>query len=149
MSDPPETNVLGDFMASFTEHMKHTRVQGEIEFPIEVSAVKNGGVRKRLGAAVGSWCSIRPCDGSKTYLGVYLGDLTLDIMHSYNVQDKVLTLMPHTNPAIYVPDLKRIVWGCESWWGVVETPADLRKITDADIQNVWHVKALKELQAKP
>jgi hypothetical protein len=28
---------------------------------------------------------------------------------------------------------------------VIETPDDLRRITDADIENVWYVRALRDL----
>jgi hypothetical protein len=94
---------------------------------------------------IGKWVSIRPVNDQKTYLGVYLGDLGRSIMHSYNTQSKELSVLMHRNPAIYVPDLKIVVWGDSSWWGGIKSPGDLRKITDADIQNLWYVKALKEL----
>jgi hypothetical protein len=44
-----------------------------------------------------------------------------------------------------VPDLARVVMGWESWWGEIRTPDDLRQITNADVENVWYVKALKTL----
>lgn len=50
-----------------------------------------------------------------------------------------------TNPAIWVPDQNRIVWGMGSWWGIIEKEEDLKKITNQDIENVWYVKALKAL----
>jgi hypothetical protein len=149
VSDTNEMSGISDLMQGLDEYMKNIRVEGDIEFPVEISAVKTTPVGKYPRAEkVGSWCSICPCSESKTYLGVYLGDLMLSAMHTYNVKDKVLTVLPHTNPAIFVPDLKRVVWGCESWWGIIESPDDLRKITDADIQNIWYMKALKELSAK-
>jgi hypothetical protein len=49
------------------------------------------------------------------------------------------------NPAIFVFDLKKIVYGAESWWGMVESEDDLRDITDSTIDNVWYVKAMKEM----
>lgn len=51
------------------------------------------------------------------------------------------------NPAIWVPELEKVVWGDSSWWGPIEKKEDAeRLITDADIQNVWYVKALKRLE---
>ena len=50
------------------------------------------------------------------------------------------------NPAIWVPDLKKIVFGMESWWGVLRSRTISKQITDADIQNVWYVKALQALE---
>lgn len=138
-------NAFEDFMKEFSEHMKYTKVEGEIEYPIEVSKVIHQQTADRDGDMIGKWVSIRPVNDQKTYLGVYLGDLGRSIMHSYNTQSKELSVLMHRNPAIYVPDLKIVVWGDSSWWGGIKSPGDLRKITDADIQNLWYVKALKEL----
>jgi hypothetical protein len=38
--------------------------------------------------------------------------------------------------------------GYESWWGQINSPEELKAITDVDIQNVWYVKALKEMAEK-
>jgi hypothetical protein len=122
-------------------------VGADITYPIEVSAIKLLG-RSRSEEKVGSWVSVRPCaaeHGNKTYLGVYLGDLLSHGIESYNLNTKEVEILLNTNPAIYVPDLKKVVWGMESWWGIIQSPEGLKKITDADIQNVWYVRALKEL----
>ena len=117
-----------------------------INYPITVEKIELVQPRKTSYRKVGSWVSIRPCsEGDKTFLGVYLGDLQNSPMASYNKNSKLLTVIPFQNPAIWVPDLNRVVWGCESWWGVIEGPEDLKKITDGDIQGVWYVRALKEL----
>ncbi len=52
------------------------------------------------------------------------------------------------NPAIFVFDLKKVIYGYESWWGEIKSEEDFRKITDLDINNLWYVKALKELLKK-
>jgi len=52
------------------------------------------------------------------------------------------------NPAMWVPDLNRVVMGWESWWGEIKSEEDLRQISDADIENVWYVKAIKALTEK-
>ena len=84
----------------------------------------------------GSFVSVRPCGDEyedKTYLGLYVGEVAIGDTMSLH------------NPCIWVPDLKQYIFGCESWWGVIDSEDDLRKITDADIENVWYVRALKEL----
>ena len=50
-----------------------------------------------------------------------------------------------TNPAIYVFDLQRIIFGAESWWSIIENQEELKDITDDDINNQWYVKALKAM----
>lgn len=143
------SEAIAKAMSDMDEYLRENRIQGDIEFPVEVSKIESRGGIARGSKEVGSWVSIRPCSDDKTYLGVYLGDMTADFFHSYNIKTKVLSVIPHGNPAIYVPDLKRVVWGCESWWGIIDTPEKLRKITNSDIENVWYVKALKELSAAP
>lgn len=133
---------IEEYIKDFNDNV---RVQGEIEFPIEISAVEINNGRIDILKEVGSWVSIRPCDNEKTYLGVYLGYMMFNSNHHYHLKTKVLKIVPFMNPAIYVPDLKRVVWGCESWWGIIRKPEELRKITDSDIQNVWYMKALVEL----
>ena len=44
------------------------------------------------------------------------------------------------NPAIFVPELGKIIFGMESWWGRIKSEEELKDITDGDIENVWHVK---------
>lgn len=97
----------------------------------------------------GTWVSIRVCGENVTRLGVMLGALALGFNVKHDRHTRTLTIgFSHYNPAIWVPDLNRVVFGCESWWGVIDSPEKLRKITDADIENVWYVKALRELEAK-
>ena len=50
------------------------------------------------------------------------------------------------NPAIYVPELGKIIFGMESWWGIIESPEELKDISDDDISNTWYVKLLQEMQ---
>ncbi|HHV68218.1 MAG TPA: hypothetical protein GXX48_11320 [Ochrobactrum intermedium] len=104
----------------------------------------------------GKFVSVRPCGdeyGDKTYLGIYMGDmppLELTIKDRPEHGDKMLCVTRRDfmgNPAIYVPDLHQIIYGAESWWGVIKSPDDLRQISDADINSVWYVQALKALSA--
>lgn len=96
----------------------------------------------------GDWVKVRPCADEykdKTYLGVLLGDLALST--SATIRGKKTLEISHSmyNPAIYIPDTKTIVMGCGSWWGSIDKPEDLKEISDKDIDNVWYVKALKDL----
>lgn len=99
----------------------------------------------------GKLVKIRSCKkehGDKTYLGIYLGDMALSIHHS--IKDDVLTAS-HSfyNPAIFVPELNEIIYGCESWWGEIKSPEEVNElITDDVIKNVWYVKLLTEATKK-
>jgi hypothetical protein len=121
-----------------------------IEFPITVTSIKQSDKpligKSLMGPEAGSWVKVRT--GKKTYLGVFLGDAQLPLGHSYNSETGVLEYLTLGNPAIWVPDLKKVVFGCECWWGKIKSPDDLCDITDADIENVWYVRALKDLESK-
>ncbi len=120
-----------------------------IEYPIEVSKINtetNKGSYR--GNSVGKFAMIRPCGEEyegKTYLGLYLGEMPVGHIISHNPNTNELNVSFSTNPAIFVFDLNKIVYGMESWWGIIESEEDLREITDNDIDNLWYVKALKEL----
>lgn len=117
-----------------------------IEYPIEVSEINtNTNVFTLRESAIGKFVKIKVCSNDKTYLGLFLGELPNGIKVSHNNETKVLNLGYMGNPAIFVFDLNKIVYGCESWWGVIENESDLREITDADIDNIWYVKALKSI----
>lgn len=99
----------------------------------------------------GTMVAVRPCGEEykgKTFLGMYLCSAPTGVVGVQQGDKIVLTMIDYTNPAIYVPELDRIVWGYESWWGKIESEEKLREITDADIQNVWYVRALKQLTEK-
>lgn len=125
-----------------------------IKFPIEVSEIKTQSLYGNKNKP-NSWCckcgqlvQVRPCDEkykSKTFLGILLGDLPLEIFITYNKESKELHISGYDNPAIFVPELREIIWGCESWWGEIKNEEELRQISDDDIQNVWYVKMLKTM----
>ena len=120
-----------------------------IEYPIEVSKInRNTDTTGFRDSQIGKFVKIRPCADeykSKTFLGLYLGNLPIGIGVSHNSDTKELNLGYDINPAIYVFDLKKIIFGCSSWWGIIENEEDLKSITDIDIDGVWYVKALKSL----
>ena len=126
-----------------------------IEYPIEISAIdtknfNNDGMYSRR---IGELVKIRPCAEEykgKTFVGILLGDLITSPHISYNNETKVLNINAMTNPAIFVPELNKIVYGYESWWGEIKDKNDLSdiNISDEDIENVWYVKMLKTLYNK-
>lgn len=120
-----------------------------IEYPIEVSKI-NTNVNKGnyRDSQIGKFAKIAPCGEEykgKTYLGLYLGDLPIGHSISHNPDNKELNVSFTNNPAIFIFDLNKIVYGMESWWGIIESEEDLKEITGNDINNIWYVKALKEL----
>lgn len=104
------------------------------------------------GGEIGDMVMIRPAgkeyDG-KTFIGIFLGEAPIGVTVLYNEKLEILRVKKsHGNPAILVPELKKVIWGYESWWDVIESEEDLRQITDKDIENIWYVKTLKQLAAK-
>lgn len=89
-------------------------------------------------------------EDKRTHLGIYMGDMPNISMTVARVEEDGHLVMriernEFGNPAIYVPALNQIVYGMESWWGTLNSPDDLKQITDQDIDNVWYVQALKSL----
>lgn len=97
----------------------------------------------------GSWVAIRPCAKeceNKTYLGLLLGEIALSFGIKFNRKEGILCVYPCSfNPAIFVFDLGKIVFGAESWWGHIKSPEDMKRITNQDIDNVWYVQAMKAM----
>jgi len=148
---------LQEDLAKMADAMERDKVEnGEIvglekmAFPVEVADVHvfdAKGFSERT--QVGSLVRVRPCDkasGDKTYLGIFLGSMILEPDVFYRDKSHKLEVMMHRNPAMFVPELKRIVWGCVSWWSPVETPEDMeRMITDESIAKQPCVIALKAM----
>lgn len=121
-----------------------------IEYPLTIQGIEDEFNKHQEYNArkCGQFVKINPCGkeyGGKTYLGILLGDLPISVAISFLHDDQKLHVGAMTNPAIFVPDLKKIIYGCESWWGEIEKPEDLKDITPEDIENVWYVKLLKEM----
>ncbi len=123
-----------------------------MEVPVTVTSIEWDGDAdpitpdRLFGGKAGSWVSVRPVGDNKTYLGILLGDYKPPAV-SFDPKTGILTVGKSIgNPAMWVPDLCRVIMGWGSWWGVLSSPTDLHQITDADIQNIWYVKALKELE---
>lgn len=125
-----------------------------MKFPIEVKSISfenNDAVSEELlfGGNMGDWVAVRPCGEEfegKTFLGVLLGGIPLSQAARFNRDNGELVISRAMyNPAMYVPEIKKIIYGCGSFWKNISTPEELQEISDIDIENVWYVKALKEL----
>jgi len=153
-STPAEQEELLDFeeYAKRTVYFESGGTSGSVKFPISVAALKfrDDPVPNWLGRTeIGQMVQVRPVTDpgkGETFLGVYVGDFPVGCCAVYDKENNALCVQPKRgNPAIFIPSLKRVVRGYESWWGPIETEEQLRKITDDDIQNIWYVKALKAL----
>lgn len=155
METSTEKTDIVELLKQLEEEMKAIKVLGDEDFPVTVNKVRFNGMQKSPGGlAVGTFVSVRPVTDNKakkSFLGVYLGDMPCSMMQgvALDTRDGTLIIMPGSlNPAIFVPDLNKIVWGYESWWGQIKSADELREITDEDIQNVWYVKAMEQMAKK-
>jgi len=154
MSDEAIKDVVSDLAGVFAsfqdEHGEVQPVEGlsRGDEPITVAEVKLQRAVDRSMTLPGTFVSVRPCDADKTYLGIYLGDLLTTPLVAHSAKSQTLFVNCHTNPAMWVPDLNKVIWGHGSWWGAIATEKDLRQISDADIQDVWYVKAMKTLAGR-
>lgn len=118
-----------------------------IEYPLTIKGIENdkidiSGFRHEIGCL----CEIKPCGEeykNKSYIGFYLGDLPIAIHTSFSRDTRILKNSTMNNPAIFVPELKKIIYGCESWWREIESVDDFTSISEEDIENTWYVKLLK------
>ena len=124
-----------------------------IEYPLTIQGIEDTFANecKQSLHQCGKLVKVAPCGkeyGGKTYLGILLGDLPIGATASFHNDDQKLHIGAMTNPAIFVPALKKIIYGMESWWGEIEKPEDLKDITPDDINNVWYVQLLKGMEKK-
>lgn len=121
-----------------------------IEYPITVNGIESEEIKPyTLGCECGTLCEIRPCGEeyeNKSYLGIYLGELPINIATSYDEDTGILKNRAVNNSAIFVPELKKIIYGCESWWREIESAEDAKGISNEDIENTWYVGLLKKLK---
>jgi len=150
-----------DDVKKLEEAMAAAAERRNIKYPVEISGidfnVKIGVSPKSFwgdldGHQPGEFVAIRSCKkehGDKTRLGMLIGYVPIYASVELDKETKRLKFnVSGDNPAVYVFDLKEVVLGCESWWGAIESEKHLREITDGDIQNLWYVKALKQLSER-
>lgn len=123
---------------------------GSFRYPVTVGGIHfEGTLVENLRGKANRLVRIRPCAAEyagKTFLGLYLGELARSVGCSYDRESTVLGIyLGGHNPAIWVPSLARIIFGCESWWAVVESEAQLQEISDETIDGIWYLQALKAL----
>lgn len=122
-----------------------------IEYPITVTNVENyfnNELADLYGHKCGVLVRIRPCGEEykdKTYLGILLGEFPIGAYTLFYKNTGVLEIWPRRNPAIFVPGLRKIIYGNESWWQEIEKPEVLTDITSEEISNLWYVKLLREM----
>lgn len=114
-----------------------------IEYPITVNKIECDDIEPWN--VKPSLVKVRVCKDNKTYLGIYLGEFPHFASASYNEESKIVKFNTACNPCIYVPDLDKVVWGCESWWSRIKSEDELKDITDDDIDSVWYVRLLKDI----
>ena len=102
-----------------------------------------------FGGKCGDVVSVRPCGeeyDNKTFLGILLGEIALTAGCSFDDKTGNLELYSSMhNPAIFVPKLNKVIFGCGSWWDKIKSGEQLKEITDEDISSQWYVKALKQV----
>lgn len=119
-----------------------------IEYPITVNKINTQKIDTSGVYESGSLCEVQPCAeeyAGKSYLGFYLGDLPIGIVTSYRRDTCEINISTMNNPAIFVPELGKIIYGCESFWREIEDVSDFKGISEEEIQNTWYVKAVKEM----
>lgn len=117
-----------------------------IEYPITVSKINKDITQRSIYKDdIGKWCEVRIAGEKETRFGVLIGELPIDIIISHNCKTNELNLSFLSNPAIFVPELNRIVYGAESWWRIIDPDKQTPKITDDDINKQWYVQAAKDL----
>jgi hypothetical protein len=148
---------LGELIARMTEaRKKFEEEHGELVladdfvYPLKVEKILATGLgTQRHRPDIGQLVKVRPVSGEgrdKTFLGILLGDLLVGVELAMTTKSSALMVQGMRNPAIYVPALRRVVWGRGSFWAAVTKEDDLSKlITDELIAETWYVKAAKKM----
>lgn len=86
-------------------------------------------------------------DEPKTYFGIILGDIKLGVVVDHVPDSGKAELKGMiSNPAIFVPSLKQIIYGVECWWRLIVSEEQLATITDGDLDK-WADKAREQIVA--
>ena len=117
-----------------------------IEYPLTINGIEYGNIKPwNVGLKP---VRVRPCDNEKTYFGIYLGDFPHLPSASFDEETGILKFNAASNPCIYIPELKKVVFGSGSWWSEIEDENDIKDITDELINDQWYVKLLKAKMIK-
>lgn len=141
-------NASKAFLGKVMTELQHLRSYLILSQTTEMTHPKNKAIEPSMfGDKSGSLVSIRPCGkeyNNKTYLGFYIGEVALGSSIGLE-DDKLQCNFANHNPAIFVPELGKIIYGCESWWGEIKSEADFKRISDEDIENVWYVQLWRQM----
>lgn len=88
-----------------------------IEYPIEVASIELAEGFDLYKKSIGRIVRIKQCfeeTEGKEYLGIFMGEIFSFNAVSYKRQEQHLVINPVLNPVIYIPEIKRIVYGYES-----------------------------------
>ena len=139
-----ESSPLAAFFESFAKFQAEQEETWDYNptYPLHVSGVEvghPGGINPAYRKEVGALVKVRPVGEEyegKTYLGIYLGDLTIEAVAVRNKKDDTLHIRYIRNPALYVFSLKRIIYGRESWWSTINPAGtdNISLITDDDLK---------------
>ena len=141
---------LAEMVNALAKEMEENplKVESEFEYPMTIAGVEKVPIKNVSCSKTGSMVKIRPCAdkyNDKTYLGIYLGEMVVENSVALFKKTNILNIINVTNPAIFVPEINKVVFGYESWWEEIESEEALKEITDGDIENIWYVKALKQM----
>jgi hypothetical protein len=137
-SDKPEGDLTR--LAQTVNQLKTMVAMNELK---DVCGPENEIILNQKGLLV----KIKPCGDEykdKTYLGFYLGELATTIGFCV-ADDKINLKYSAHNPAIFVPDLGKIIYGYESWWGYITSEKDFKEITEDEISKQWYVEMAKAM----
>ena len=116
-----------------------------IEYPLTINGIENSKIEYNQECKL---CEVQPCGEEykgKTFVGILLGNLPIAITSSFDRKTKILNVSTMNNPAILVPKIGKIIFGCNSWWREIESVEDFSEISEEDIENTWYVQAMKEM----
>ena len=123
-----------------------------VEYPITVNKIDVRPIKfDSWHCPTGTLVAVRPCGeeyGGKTYLGFFLGDLPTMVWPTFNSETGIISVDTIGNPAMFVPELGKIIWGAGSWWHEIKTEKDFRQISDSDIEGTWYVQLAKAMFSK-
>ena len=92
--------------------------------------------------------SVRPASDNpdgKSYIGFLIGSVATGTKLSVTDDEVIIENVGHS-PAMYIPELGKLVYGYESWWSTIESEDQFREITDGDINDQWYVKLFRDRQ---
>lgn len=100
-------------------------------------------------AKPGDLVAVRLAGEEGTHLGIYLGGARHRLYAKFEKATGILELMnAGDNPAMFVFELGRVVYGFQSWWKKIESIDQFKQITNQDIEGTWYVQMLKHMESK-